>query len=228
VDENSKDAALPLQLAARFTEATGAAVLFVHHSKKDDSGDARKLVRGSTAIYAAMDWCYAFENVEETTTYRRMLMTSIKPCMGAKPMPVPLELSDKGGLRTFDVKAKPTKDSPPEQIQAQVRLVLANGPVETKNEIAKRIGVRAEIVRPEIDTLMVRREVVFLKGLGFALDTDETRRARVLETVRTHQHWRGEGQIAKAAEVDSDVVGEMLREGVLCRSADGRYLVVGG
>lgn len=225
VDENSKDASYPLQLAAKFTEATGASVLFVHHSKKDDSGDARKVVRGSTAIYAAMDWCFAFENVADTQGYRRMLMTSIKPCMGAKPPPVPLELTDKG-LSTFEVGDKPTKTSPPAQIQAAIRLALAGGPVETKAKLATEIGIRREIVVPELDAMVVKGEVVFLKGQGFALDSDERRRQRVLDAVSKHQNWKGDGALAKAADVDTETVASCFREGALVRSADGRYLVV--
>lgn len=225
VDQNSPEAAFPLQLAARYTEETGASVLFIHHSKKDDGGDSRKVVRGSTAIYAAFDWCYAFENVEETTALRRMMMTSIKPCMGAKPNPVPLELTDKG-LVSFDVAQKPTKASPPEQIQAAIRLALVGAPVESKAKIAQQIGIRREIVTPELDAMIVRREVVFLKGKGFALDSEEYRRGRVLEAVRGYQHWRSEGQIAKAADVETGDVSTCVREGLVCRSGDGRYLVV--
>jgi hypothetical protein len=96
VDENSKEAALPLQWAARYTEKTNAAVLFVHHSKKDDSGDVRKSVRGSTAIYAAMDWCYGFEKLEETDAHHRQRIVCTKPCMGAKPGAFSVELTDSG------------------------------------------------------------------------------------------------------------------------------------
>jgi hypothetical protein len=224
VDENSKDAAFPLQLAAKFTEATGASVLFVHHSKKDDSGDARKVVRGSTAIYAALDWCFAFENVADTEGYRRMLMTSIKPCMGAKPPPVPLELTDKG-LTMFEVGEKPTKASPPAQIQAAIRLALAGGPVENKAKLAAAIGIRKEIVTPELDAMVVRGEVAFLRLKGYVLDGEEHRRKRVIEAVTNNPHTRNKGTIAKAADVDTQTVDECLENGIIFKSADGRFIV---
>lgn len=225
VDENSKDAAFPLQLAARFTEATGASVLFVHHSKKDDSGDARKAVRGSTAIYAALDWCYAFENVEENTLFRRMLMTSIKPCMGSKPPPVPLELSDKG-LGTFEPKQRPTKDSSPEEIQKAILLHLSAGPIENKKKIAKKLNLRNENVGPEVDALVVRREIVFLKGVGFAVDSPELRQGRVVKAINDNQHWRSEAELAEAAGVQTSDIGLYIRTGVVCKSGDGRFIVV--
>jgi hypothetical protein len=224
VDENSKDAAYPLQLAAKFTEATGASVLFVHHSKKDDSGDARKVVRGSTAIYAALDWCFAFENVSDTQGCRRMLMNSIKPCMGAKPAPVPLELTDKG-LTTFEVGEKPTKASPPAQIQAAIRLALSAGPVENKAKLATAVGLRREAVTPELDAMVVRGEVVLLRRKGYALDSEEHRRKRVIDAVNRNPYRTSKGDIAEAADVDMQTVKECLDSGIIVKSAEGRYVV---
>lgn len=224
VDENSRDAAFPLSLAATYSEGTGAAVLFIHHSKKDDGGDARKAVRGSTAIYAAMDWCYGFAPIEETAKSKRMQLECIKPCMGGKPMPVPLELTD-AGLTTFEGEKKLERGASDEEVQARILLQLQGGPIETKAIIAKKLGMRADVVRVQVDALEVRREIIRLPGIGYALDGPDARKARVLTAVKSGEAWRTEAQIAKAACVETGFVSELVRSGAVVRSAEGRFFV---
>lgn len=229
VDENVADAARPMQYAKKFADATGCAVLFIHHSKKDDGGDARKAVRGSTAIYAAMDWCYAFENVEETTTYRRMNMFSIKSRTGAKPHPVPLELTTEEGLTTYATERKPKKDAPEDEIQGAIELALMGRPmgIETLAKVAKFIGVRKEKVGPELDALVVRRRVCKVPGLGYVLNTTEALKARVSALVEGEKGrlWQSEAKIAKAAGVDTQAILDLVTEGFLCRQGGGGFLV---
>jgi hypothetical protein len=224
VDENGKEAAFPLLLAARYSEGTGAAVLFIHHSKKDDGGDARKAVRGSTAIYAAMDWCYGFQPIEETSAYKRMQMECIKPCMGARPMPVPIELTD-GGLHLYEGEGKLERDAPDDQVQAKILLALQGGPIESKALIAKRLGMRAQVVGMHVEALEVRREIVFIRGTGFMLDGEADRKRRVVEAMRKTENWRTAGQIAKAAHVDMAVIDALMVDCVIVRSAEGRFIL---
>ena len=103
--------------------------------------------------------------------------------------------------------------------------VLSKGPAETKHKINKALGLKTGTVGPEVDALMVRREVAFIKGTGFVLDNPVARRERVTRTVSSSDAWRSVAEIAKAAHVDGDIVNDLLREGVLCRSAEGRFLV---
>lgn len=223
-DENDANIALPLKMAARWTEVSGGVALFIHHSRKDESDD-RKMVRGSTAIYADLDWAFKFDPVEETATYRRMQMVCIKPSMGPKPPPVPLELTD-DGLTTFSSgEAKPMAGATDEEVQRAILLALSNGAIETKHKVAKALGMRPDRVGPELDALVTRREVAHVKGMGYVLDSPSARQKRVCALVEGYDMWRSEGAIAKAAGVDTEVVSELVRKGVLTKSADGRWLV---
>ncbi len=224
VDENDARVSSPLKLAARFTEATGAAVMLIHHSKKDDSDD-RKMVRGSTALYADCDWAYKFEDVEETPNYRRMLMISIKPCMGKKPAPVPIELTDKG-LSIFDAAPAIGAESPGHELRQNILLKLASGPIETVELLAKLLGKRKEAVTIELEALLVRGEVVKRRGVGLMLDGPEARARRILERVREYRHWKTESALAAAAGVDAEEVREAVRGNLICKSAEGGWLVV--
>jgi hypothetical protein len=228
VDENDTNVAMPLKLAARFTEAGNAVVLFIHHSRKDEGGDDRKAVRGSTAIYADCDWAYKFDNVEETPAYRRMLMTCIKPCMGPKPDPVRLALTDKAKLVWFEDGDKPTvapTDNSSESIQAAIRLVLSGGSQATKHAIARAVGKHTQIVTPEIEALLVREEIVKLPAVGYSLDDPARRAARVLTMLAGYDKWKSEDAIAKAAHVDVSVVRTLVQTRRISRSADGRWLI---
>lgn len=232
-DENKTSAAIPLRLASILTEALesderpGPSVLFIHHAKKDQSGDARTAVRGSTAIYADCDWVYKFDRPDEARP-TRMQMVSIKPCMGPAPPPTPLELGD-GGLFWSDeadqTRVRAVEDTP-EAIQAAIKLSLANGPIETKQKIARAVGRRAERVSPEIDALVVREEVVHLPGRGYVLESLAARADRIVEAVQGYPWWKSPGAIAKAAFVPTAAVEALVREGVICRSAEGRWMIV--
>lgn len=225
VDENDPRVATPMYLASKFTDETGAAVLFIHHSKKDDSGDPRKIVRGNTALYNACDWAYKFDAIDETHEHRRMQMVCIKPGPGPLPFPVPLELTDEGLALFQATEDKPRADAPEDEIQRAILLALSNRAIESKDKIARAISVRPEKVRPEVDALMVRREIAFVKGMGYVLDSPSARQKRICALVESYEYWKSEAAIAKAAGVDTDVVSELVRKGVVCRSAEGRYLV---
>lgn len=224
VDENDARVASPLKMAARWSNETKASVMFIHHSKKDD-GDDRKMVRGSTAIYADCDWAYKFEQVDETSAYRRMHMVNIKPSMGKKPMPVPIELTDEGLFYFESSDAKPTRDASPDEIQSAIRLALSNGPIPTKDKIAAAIGVREQKVTPEIKALEVLKRIKLIKGVGYCLDGPNERAQRIIKVVSGYAYWRSEAQIAKAAYVDTADVEAVIAAGIVVRSAEGRYLV---
>ena len=64
-DENDARSALMLQHAGRFANATGCTVIFIHHARKGSGGDRRESVRGSTAIFAACDRVFEFDELEK-------------------------------------------------------------------------------------------------------------------------------------------------------------------
>lgn len=227
VDENDTAAANPLKLAARFTEASNSGVLVIHHSKKSEGND-RTMVRGSTALYADCDWAYKFDDVEETSTYRRMRMVCIKPSMGKKPPPVNIELTD-SGLSTFEVvnNTPLPKHATPEQIQDHILLKLAaRGNIETKDAIAGALNLSAQKVRPQVDVLYKRGDIANVPELGYVLDNPEKRLQRIQTLTQSGEHFRSETDLAKAAGVPKERVEELIRKGVLTRSAEGRFLVI--
>ena len=96
-DENDKRGALMLQHAGRFAEVTGCAVIFIHHARKDQSGDQRVIVRGTTAIFAACDRIFAFDEPEKKDNGIVVsTMRSIKDGAGRSPSPIKVQLSDQG------------------------------------------------------------------------------------------------------------------------------------
>ena len=133
---------------------------------------------------------------------------------------------DAPGLRVRRLEERPASEQS-KKLQARVLELLSKGPQETKHKINKALGLKSGTVGPEIDALLVRREIAFVKGTGFVLDNPVARRDRVTALVRASDAWRSVAEIARAAHVDVDVVNELLRDGVLARSAEGRFLVVG-
>jgi hypothetical protein len=227
VDENDARVAMPLKLAARFTEATGAGVLFIHHARKDD-GDDRKMVRGSTALFADLDWGYRFLDVSEADGTRRMSMVCIKPCMGPKPSPVPIELSDAHGLRYVDEDERapdPAKASD-EDVQAAILLALeTQGPIPSKRKIREIVSAGTKRVDTELDALIKLHRVVELSGKGYAVDDDQRRRDRVFRAARG-TIFGSTAQLGKASYTDTRFVESLVRAGEIARSADGRLIVI--
>jgi hypothetical protein len=174
VDENDKDAARALNYAGLYTEKTGASVCFIHHSKKDDGGDSRKAVRGSTAIFAAMDWCYAFRSLEEDGESRRMQIECIKASMGPKPLPVPIELTDKGliYLPSSNDQDEAPKEKTVEDVQKAIKRVLQGGPIVTKALIFRAISMNTpkgrSLAKDALEAL-IASGVVYKGHAGFMM-----------------------------------------------------------
>lgn len=96
-DENDARAAVMLQRAGAFANATGCTVIVIHHARKGNGGDARESVRGSTAIYAACDRVFKFDEPEKKNGGRVLsTVRSVKDGAGPAPAPVRVELSDQG------------------------------------------------------------------------------------------------------------------------------------
>lgn len=228
VDENDTEAAMPLVLAAHFQKvAVGCVVLFIHHARKNGDGDERAIMRGSTAIYNACDWAFKFENVEETENRRRMSMECVKP-YGPRPGDISLELSDKGGLTWFDREPsgqKVTADGEsPEAIQSAIKLALQGGPLQTIDLIARAVGKRRQLIALGVRALETTHEIALIDGFGYCLDTENDRRKRV-ETIVTAYPHANEKQIASMGKVSLDFVTGLILNGMLCRSAEGRYFM---
>jgi len=179
VDENAKEAALPMQYAARFTNGTGASVVFVHHLNKDEKKDVRSRMRGSSAIFAALDWCYGFEQIEDSDSYHRERIVCTKPCMGAKPAPFSVELTDAGlSLYMSKTPDKPKAQWTDDDIRTAIRDTIARKALS--EEYAKNAdllltwsGVDLKRGRLLLQDMVAKREVL-KQSHGFVLNGGRT------------------------------------------------------
>jgi hypothetical protein len=129
-DENDARAALMLQHAGRFANATGCTVIVIHHARKGSGGDSREVVRGTSALYAACDRVFKFDEPEKpeddasrSTGVVRSTMRSLKDGAGRSPAPVSVELSD-AGLRWLEPEAAPKEEDKPEKNRELVLSIL--------------------------------------------------------------------------------------------------------
>lgn len=228
-DENEKIAALPLAFAAAFTNRTGASVLFIHHAKKTEGGDDRNIGRGSGAIYAACDWAYKFDNAEETAKYRRMVMVNIKPCMGPRPDPINLELSNENGLRTFDdgtPATAPAENNSDEAIMGAIERALMLKPIATKALIRTAVGKQNKRVGDLVDELEAKGRIACVPDVGYVVNSDEARDKRVRELLSSGV-WKTWRAIERATGVPASYLDKLLAEGVIVHSQEGRYVWFG-
>jgi hypothetical protein len=224
VDENDAKAASPLNYAATLSNATGASVLFIHHAKKGEGGDERDLVRGTGAIYAALDWAVTMIPQDENRT--RMLVRNIKP-WGKRPDDFGLLLSDSGMLLPDVGPAKGDEGSEESESSLDARILAALArPAGSIGILRERVKRSNAVVGAHLKALVTARKVVYLEGIGYALDDDDKRLARVEEAL-SKKVCRSEAAVAAAATVDAGVVTEWVASGVIAYSAEGRFIFVG-
>lgn len=225
VDENDAKAAVPLQLAKKFAAETGCVVLFIHHRRKGE-GDARELVRGTSAFFAALDACFSFKPVDESEARKRMRLECIKMRTGKKPGAINVELTD-GGLVWFeDDVRKAAADGSPAALQDAIKLVVGGKKILTQKELSKALGKKHAEVIEQLEVLMKAGEIRMIPREGYVLDSDELRRTRVLEAI--DRGTRGKApELAKTAGVLRKDVEELEREGVIVWSFDGRFIKAG-
>jgi hypothetical protein len=69
-DENSSEASEPLRMLGRVSEATGCAIIVIHHARKTNEGDSdeRQIIRGSSGIFDACQsvWTFVAKKGEPT------------------------------------------------------------------------------------------------------------------------------------------------------------------
>lgn len=219
VDENDAKAALPLTLAARFTDACACSVVFIHHAKKGDGGDERDLVRGTGAIYAALDWAVTMIPLDDDRT--RMKVRNIKP-WGPRPEDFQIALTKEGTLILDENAAGPSPAAAGKDIESALLAVLVR-PIANKDLIAKALGKRKADVSAYVDALEQQRKIVKLPVVGYVLDSDEARIKRVQAATETPH--RALGALAKSACVDEAFLQDLFRKGRLVLSGR-QYLLV--
>jgi hypothetical protein len=109
LDENDARSAMMLKYAGCFAEHTGCIVIVIHHARKGSGGDQREIVRGSTALYAACDRVFKFDEPEKKEGGLVLsTMKSVKDGAGRPPANVRVELSDQG-LRWVEISPEEAK-----------------------------------------------------------------------------------------------------------------------
>lgn len=132
-DENDARAAMMIQYSSRFANATKCTVVWIHHARKGSGGDRRETVRGSSALFAACDRIFAFDEPEKrvggivTTTMR-----PLKDGAGRSPAPIKVELSDQG-LKWIEYTEEGKEEKPLDN-RSLVLKVLQNNPTGVAKE----------------------------------------------------------------------------------------------
>ncbi len=226
-----------LDKLTRVTAKTGCVFFVLVHERKagkDETAGIQR-VRGSSAITDASGAVISVSSAEGDGV---ITLVQTKASLRRREEELTLQIEDvwptgtlegvgedAPGLRVRRLEERPASEQS-QRLQARILELLSKGPHETKHKINKALGMKNGTVGPEVDALIVRREIAFIKGTGFVLDNPVARRERVAAVVSASDAWRSVAEIAKAAHVDVDVVNELLRDGVLARSAEGRFLVV--
>jgi hypothetical protein len=236
--ENESNIRKYLDILTRVSAKTGCTfVVLVHERKagKDDPGGLQR-VRGSSAITDAAGSVVSISVAEgdgvitvsqtKTSVRRRgedltLKIEDVNYEPGVLPFSPPGEDEDPPGLRVVSLAERPASEES-KAVQAQILAELAKGAVENKHLLHKRIFKKHGTCNAEIDALLVRREIAFIKGTGYVVDNPEQRAQRVGAAAAT---CRTLTQLAKAACVDESVLNELAASGRLHRSGGGFILL---
>jgi hypothetical protein len=99
LDENDARFAYPLYRLKAIAEKTGCAIVVLHHTKKDEGDDPRKMLRGTGNIYSACDVVFVLMKGQGD----RFVMHHIKSRGGPTRSPVLVHVEDKFGGGTVVV-----------------------------------------------------------------------------------------------------------------------------
>lgn len=150
-DENDARAALLLQCAGKFANATGTTVIVIHHARKGAGGDAREVVRGSTAIFAACDRIFGFFETEARDGgVVTSIVRSVKDGAGRRPSEFQVELSDEHGLRYIDAPIEPKEPADPVEACKPRIIALLRDRADGANQedLLDALGGRKDRARP--------------------------------------------------------------------------------
>lgn len=226
VEEKDPRAAEPLRRAAKMANDTNCTFLFVHHTTKDASASKKSRVRGTGAIFGALDVCYFFESVG---TSGASAVECIKMRSGPEPAKFVIKLSDSTGL-TLDgstVGRPAGRPSNPVELWDSIRrYIQSNGP-DVPEAIARSLKVSDKPVRDEMKIRAKRGDLVLIKR-RYHLDGEEQRKARVLAALNAHDKFSTASQVARVASVDTSFVQELERSTLIGKTSypDGWYVAL--
>lgn len=226
-ENNSGEAIVPLELAAEFADATGCAVVFIHHARKE-TNDGWPEFRGSAAIEDQVDCAYVVRKTETEGGKKTVEVKCVKPGDMTMPEPFAVSVDFDDVARTVSLGASDKarnfegKKMSDEEVDAAIELSLMSGPKLRVKDIKENIKVRNERVVDRVDVLKRSGRIRFIEEVGYVLESPEARRARVLACVEERgREWRSEADLARGAYVPTSFVREMLRSGDICKAASG-------
>ena len=233
-DENdSGEAILPLELAAEFAEATGCAVVFIHHAKKAAT-DGWPEFRGSAAIEDQVDCAYAVRKTDVNATKKTVEIRCEKPGDMRTPDPfaadVEFDDANKRALVTLctDEAVKAAKEAETKTLQNEIKKVLVTAtPLKPMHWRAVKARL-ADFTPTEIDVAMSHLveagDVTKLKatgGGGYFLDNEAGRKKRVAEAVDSGSY-KTIATLADGATVDAEYIKRLVKTGIVLFEA-GRF-----
>jgi hypothetical protein len=208
-DENDARFATPLSFAAKLAEEYGVAVWFIHHERKGDGSGAEK-IRGTSALYNAADATWRCPALKEDGGIKRTRLMPVKPGAGPTPRPVPLKLSDAGGLQIDTTEAHVDEDTTRQDILAFLKLRGASGQGATMKEIEGGVrGVRNETKRSELASLLKEGAVAKINGRHY-VDSPEQQLERVNRAIRDGRTRRAD--IIRLAPIKAEQLDELVRQ----------------
>lgn len=232
-----------LDLLTRVSKKTGCAFLVLVHERKaskDEPASTLQRVRGNSALTDAAGAVVSISAAEgdgvitmtqSKASYRKpgdevvLKIEDVDYPPGMLPLRPPTMDDDPPGLKVENIAELPVS-AESKATQARIVAELAKGPIANKALIHTALRKKKNTLNAEIDALVVRREIAFVKGVGYTVDSPAQREARIAEAIKGVGGPRTPGQLAKASCVDESVVTELVAAGRLYRSAGTGFVLV--
>lgn len=215
-ENDSAESIEPLIHAAEFAEATGCAVVFIHHAKK--AGDGWPEHRGSAAIKDQVDCSFAVRKNDVTELEKRIDVRCDKP--GDMPSPAPFavgitfdDVRHRVDVRAIDATAR--GDSAQGSLADQI-LALCNpyAAIRSKSDLAKIVGGRKATAMAEIKRLEDRGDIATVDGI-IVRDSEAARMTRIREAVTERNGMLNMADLTGLASVRKEDVQTAIRRNVV-------------
>jgi hypothetical protein len=173
LEENSSAIRIPLDMLLRVSNRTGACIAVVHHARKpskDDSGGAKTILRGSSAIFDACSAVLTFaSDAGEPTEVQHIKERWTGKTL--EPFYLDSEDTDGGkGLRVF-VRDDMSAEAPPWMVALQSKIVdvVTKRPGLSKTEVLKAVNGNATRKKDAFDALEADGLIATVRGKGVQL-----------------------------------------------------------
>jgi len=168
LDENGREIAVPLYMLGRVSERTGTCFVVIHHARKpskDAPGGAAMAIRGSSAIFGAVDSAFVFAAAKGEPVrveHVRSPQTGILvPDFGLLVEDVEIDGEARGGLRIqhlereqLDAAEDARVATVEARLEQQILALLAGGPFDGgRDAIRRAVKGRRDLVNGILDRL---------------------------------------------------------------------------